>query len=76
MYLGSAFLTLTVFDEEGRLVSLLQPKPSAQGEGPVDEQRCREASVFLKGTLELVQNACKASVNDTVSLIVTDHAIP
>lgn len=75
MYLGGAFLTLTVFDEEGMLVTLLQPKPPAQGDEPADEQRYRDATVFLKGTLELVQNACKASINDTVSLIFTEHAI-
>ncbi len=74
-YLGGVFHELTVFDEEERIVSLLQPKPAAGGESG-EEQRYREAVIFLKGTLELVQSACKASVNNTISLIFTDHCVP
>jgi two-component system, response regulator YesN len=74
-YLGGVFHELTVFDDEERIVSLLQPK-SVPGEERDAEQRYREAVVFLKGTLELVQSACKASINDTVSLIFTDHSVP
>jgi len=73
-YLGGVFHELTVFDEEGRIVAFLQPKPD-HGEERDEESRFREAVVFLKGTLELVQNACTASINETVSLIFTDHAV-
>lgn len=70
-YLNRSFHDLTVFDEEGRIVSLLQPKAADKSKGN-PEQRYQEAIDHLKGTLELVQSACKASINNTVSLIITD----
>lgn len=74
-YLGGIFHELTVFDEAGRIISLLQPKPLPDAEEE-QEQSYLEAIVFLKGTLELVQSACNASIDDTISLIFTDHPVP
>ncbi len=73
-YLNRTFRDLTVFDEAGRIVSILQPKPAEAAAQDIAQQY-REATAQLKGSLELVQSACKASMANTLSLITTDQPI-
>lgn len=66
-YLSSKLHVLAAEDGRGNLLWVAQPRRGAAGNA---SELAGKAAIFLKGTLESIQRACKQSLGTTVSFVM------
>lgn len=71
-YLSPRLHLLPSEDGHGNLLWVAQPRHDCEGEPSESEEK---AAIFLKGTLESIQRACRESLNTTVSFVMLTFRI-
>jgi two-component system response regulator YesN len=67
-YLGVQLRSLAVMDERDRFVWFIQPMRA-------DDESHRRAEAFLKGTLEVIQGACRESLGASISFVLSGEPV-